>query len=241
MSNGEKKTILITGCTSGIGLDAARYLHECGYEILLVSRNKQKLEAVSSEIGGAKYFICDFEVQEQIKDIFSFCLERKIKLDGMVHSAGFTSNMPIRSYCEEDMRRLMQLNYFAFIELCKGFYNRKISNDNASIVAISSLAALTKRKASALYAGSKSAMNTAVSVASKEFVKRSIRVNALMPGYVDTRVNTILEDLMDDVNEKQPWGLIPPRDIAYIIEFLLSDKSKYITGATIPVSAGMEY
>ena len=241
MSNDEKKTILVTGCTSGIGLETARYLHQCGYELLLVSRNMQKLEAVSEELGGVKYYICDFEYQEQIKDIFSFCLEQKIKLDGMVHAAGYVVNMPIRSFNEEDMRRLMQLNYFAFMELCKCFYNRKVSNDNASIVAISSLAALTKCRAAAMYSSSKSAMNVAVSVASKEFIKRSIRVNALMPGYVDTRLSSLLGELVDDVREKQPMGLIPPMNIAYVVEFLLSDKAKYITGAEIPVSAGLEY
>lgn len=239
MSENGKKTILITGCTSGIGLETARYLYECGYGLVLAARNKQKLEEVSAELNGAEYYVCDFEYQEQIKGIFDFCLGKGIKLDGMVHAAGYVINMPIRSYCEDDMIRQMQLNYYAFMELCKCFYSRKISNDGASIVAMSSLAALTKWKASALYAASKSALNVVVSVASKEFIKRMIRVNALMPGYVDTRMTTGLEELID-VKEKQPMGMIPPKNIAYVIEFLLSDKAKYITGAAIPVSAGME-
>lgn len=239
MSKTGSKTILITGCTSGIGLETARYLYECGYKLVLAARNEQKLEEVSSELGGAAYCICDFEYQEQIKDIFDFCLREGIKLDGMVHAAGYAINMPIRSYSEEHMKREMQLHYYAFMELCKNFYNRKVSNEGASIVAMSSLSTLTKRKASTLYAASKCALNVAVSVAAKEFVKRSIRVNALMPGYVDTRMNDGLDSLID-IKERQPMGLIPPRNIAYIIEFLLSDKSYYITGAAIPVSAGME-
>lgn len=239
MSESREKTILITGCTSGIGYETARYLHQCGYNLLLAARNVQKLEDISKELDGAAYCVCDFEQQEQIKTIFDFCAEKNIKLDGMVHAAGYAINMPIRSFREEDMIKEMQLHYFAFMELCKCFYNRKISNDGASIVAMSSLAALTKRKASTLYAASKSALNVAVSVAAKEFVKRSIRVNALMPGYVDTRMNKDLDKLID-IKERQPMGLIPPMNIAYIIEFLLSDKSDYITGAMIPVSAGME-
>ena len=239
MSEDRKKTFLITGCTSGIGLETARYLHECGYDLLLASRDVRKLENVSAELDNAAYCVCDFEFQEQIKGIFDFCLKKNIRLDGMVHAAGYVVNMPIRSYSEEDMRKQMQLNYFAFMELCKQFYNKKISKDYASIVAISSLAALTKWKASALYAASKSALNVAVSVASKEFIKRAIRVNAVMPGYVDTRMTSGLEELID-VKEKQPMGIIPPRNIAYIIEFLLSDKASYITGAMIPISGGME-
>lgn len=234
-----RRRILITGCTSGIGLETARYLYECGYDLLLVARDSQKLQTVSEEVGGATYYICDLEYPEQIRGIFDFCLEKQIKLDGMLHAAGYVVNMSIRSFCEDDMRRQMQIHYFAFMELCKGFYSRAISNNGASIVAISSLAVLSRRKSSAMYAASKSAMNTAVSVAAKEFVKRSIRVNAIMPGYVETRMTSRLEELID-INKRQPMGMIPARNISYVVEFLLSEKANYITGTAIPISAGME-
>ena len=90
-----------------------------------------------------------------------------------------------------------------------------------------------------MYAASKSAMNTAVKVMAKEFVKRKIRVNGILPAYVDTRMTQDIEDFVD-VEKRQPFGLIDPRQIAYLAEFLLSEKSRFITGALIPVSAGME-
>lgn len=83
------------------------------------------------------------------------------------------------------------------------------------------------------------AMNTAVSIGSREFLKRNIRVNSIMPAYVDTPMNSELHEYID-IDEAQPMGLIPPRAISETIEFLLSDKSRYITGASIPISAGME-
>lgn len=236
----EKKTILITGATSGIGLDAARYLDELGYELVLTGRNKDKLDSVSKELNVEHYYVCDLSETENIGYIFDYCKHNKIKLDGMLHAAGYVINMPIRSYKFDHAEMQMKLNYYAFLELCKCFYSRMVSNDNSSILAISSLASVTKLQASALYAASKNALNTVVSVASKEFVKRSIRVNALMPAYVDTSLTDGLEELID-IKEKQPFGMIPPRDISYVIEFLLSDKSKYITGTMIPVSAGMEF
>ena len=236
----DAKTIMITGATSGIGLETAKYLHDTGYRVVLIGRNEDKVRSVIKEIGGGYSFISDLEETDQIYRIFDYCRDQQIMLDGLVHAAGYAINMPIRSYKLEHAEKQMKLNYYAFLEMCKRFYSKRVSNSGASIVALSSLASAVRLKGSVLYAASKNALNTAVSVASKEFVKRSIRVNAVMPAYVDTRMNSGLEDLID-VCEEQPMGLIAPRDIAYLVEFLISDKSKYITGALIPVSAGMEY
>lgn len=234
-----EKTVLVTGCTSGIGLELSHYLYEQGYKLLLVGRNEEKLKKVSEETGGEPYVVCDLEDDSQIPGIFDYCINNGIKISGMVHCAGFGSNVPIRSLQKYDIKSQMQIHYYAFVELCKNFYRRNISIDGSSIVVISSFATYTKRKGSVPYAAAKSAVNTAVSVASKEFLKRSIRVNAILPAYVDTRMSESLDDLID-VSEVQPLGLIHPKAIAELAEFLLSDKSKYITGALIPVSAGME-
>ena len=233
------KTVLVTGCTSGIGLEVSKYLHEQGYGILLVGRNEERLKKVSEEIGGQPYVVCNLEESRQIPRIFDYCINNGLKLSGMVHCAGLGADVPIRMIHENDLKSLMQVHYFAFVELCKHFYNRKISEDGASIVAISSISSITKRKGSTPYSASKNALNTAVQVASKEFVKRLIRVNALLPAYVDTHFIDNVGELTD-ISKVQPMGLIPTAAVAGIVEFLLSDKSKYITGALIPVTAGME-
>ena len=236
----DSKNILITGSTSGIGLETARHLHKQGYKILLTGRNEEKLINISKELSDSPYVICDLENTERIKEIFDFCQDNNIKLDGMIHAAGYAINMPIRLYKIEHMERQMKIHYYAFLELCKNFYSVKISNNRACIIAISSLASQKMKNASILYSSSKNALNTAIIVASKEFIKRNIRVNGLMPAYVDTRMNEGIEELIN-VKEQQPMGLIPPQNIAEIIEFLLSEKAKYITGALIPISAGMEF
>ena len=236
----EAKHILITGATSGIGFETARYLHDQGYPLVLTGRNEKALSTICGLTETAHKIPLDLEDTDRIKEIFSYCQNLGIILHGMVHAAGYAINMPVRSTDETHMERQMRIHYYAFLELCKGFYSRKISAENSSIVALSSIAALTKKKGSAMYAASKSALNTAVTVTAKEFSKRGIRVNALMPAYVDTRMNEGLDNLIN-IREEQPFGMIPPEYISYTIEFLLSEKSRYITGAIIPVSAGMEF
>ena len=92
------------------------------------------------------------------------------------------------------------------------------------------------------YAASKAALDAIVQVMSKEFSRRKIRVNAILPTYVDTPLlrgdmeNTF--DLQGRIEANQPFGIIDPRYLAYLVEFLISDKAKYITGTLIPVTAG---
>lgn len=235
----DKKYILVTGCTSGMGLDLVNYLFENNYGVVLVGRNVNKLKNLSENLKDSPYFVCDIKQDNQIKSMFDEIMSQNIRLDGMVHCAGTGSNVPIRLFREDEMLEQMQVHYFAFVRLMKYFYNKKVSNDGASIVGISSMAVYTKRKGSTFYASAMTAMNTAASVASKEFIKRGIRVNTIMPAYVDTRMNTELHEYVN-IDEVQPLGMIPPRAISEVIEFLLSEKSKYITGTAIPISAGME-
>lgn len=236
----ERKWILITGATSGIGLETARYLNTRGYQLVLSGRDESKLKQIALEIGAAEYYVLDLENTDKIGELFKYLEEKKIRLDGMVHAAGYVINMPVRICTLEHMEKQMKIHYYAFVELCKRFYNRRASNEGSSIVAVSSLASMTRRRGSALYSGSKSALNCAISVISKEFVKRAIRVNGVMPAYVDTRMNENLDEIIN-IDENQPMGLIPPLAVAEMIEFLLSEHSVYITGALIPMSAGMEF
>lgn len=239
MSENRMKTILVTGCTSGIGYATALYLREKGYRLVLTGRNEEKLNDLAKLLDTIDFCTCDLRQPDRISDLFNYLQKKEIRLDGMIHSAGCAVNEPVRLFKEANMTELMNIHYYAFMRLSKNFYKRTVSNDGASVVALSSFATVTYYEGSALYAASKGALNAAVSVTAKEFRKRRIRVNAVLPAYVDTRMNDGLEDLIN-IKERQPFGLIEPKQIAYLIEFLLSERSKYITGALIPVSAGME-
>lgn len=235
------KTILITGASSGIGKAVAEYLSSLGYVVILTGRNEQKLRETAKMCKGEVYtYAYDLVETEHIESIFSFVSDKNIKLDGLVHCAGVGDNFLVRNNKYKNMDRMMQISYFAFVELCKYFYKRIYSNEDSSIVVMSSLASKTQCPGACSYASAKSAVNTAVSVMSKEFIKRKIRVNAVLPAYVDTPMNEGFDDITD-VNKLQPFGMIDAVYIAYLVEFLLSDKGKYITGAHISVSAGMEF
>lgn len=235
------KNILITGASSGIGRETASYLASRGANVVLVARNGERLQNVAEEIGPKAFsYPCDLQDAGAIKGIFEYCRELGVLLDGMVHSAGIAKPIPVRTATPESVEETMRINCFSFLELGKQFYNRKYSQKGASIVAISSMAAVRPVMGQAAYASSKAALNSMVEVMAQEFLKRRIRVNSIMPSYVATpMVNGDVGYGMNTGIDSMPLGVIDPKQIAYLVEFLLSDRSLHITGTAIPITSGV--
>ena len=236
----QAKNILITGASQGIGAKTAEYLARQGAVVILVARNQQKLMDVQAKISG-KSFIYSYDLNDlgNIQRIFDHCAEKGIKLHGMVHCAGVNRDVPIRSNDIGMMQETLTVNYMSFIELAKYFIRKKYSENGGSIVAISSHATNIISAGMSSYTSSKAALEAAVKVMSKEFVKRGIRVNAIAPACVDTEMVADASFMSEEIiSGAQPLGIIEPVYISYLVDFLLSDKSKYMTGAVIPVSAG---
>lgn len=238
------KNILVTGASQGIGRGVAEFLLKEGAKVVLVARQQEKLqELVAKYKSQAFAFSFDLNELEKIEDIFSFCREKEIKLHGMFHAAATAEECPIRVMEPEDIKNYYRLNFFSYVILCKFFSMKKYSYNGASIVTMSSLASLRCDKGMAQYVSAKSSVNAFTKVMSKELIKRKIRVNAIAPAFVDTDMAWKTRDARYDFDEylqsEQPYGVIPVKQIAYLAEFLLSDKSAYITGDVIPVSGGM--
>lgn len=232
--------VLLTGASSGIGRITAKYLAAQGYNLVLVARSEKRLDDLKNEIGnGAMAYPFDLCRLEKIQDIFLFCRESNIKLRGLVHCAGVGTIIPVKNNDIDNMKITMTTNYFSFVELCKYFGNRKYSEEGSSIVAISSISPLTCYPGACNYAASKGAINTAIKVISKEYLRKKIRVNAILPGYVNTPLGPEENDPV--YIAQQPLGIIQAKYISYMVEFLLSEKARYITGALIPISGGMNF
>lgn len=241
-----EKTILITGATSGIGEALTRQFAKQGTTIVAVGRNKEKLLALQAEFpNNIYYYAYDLMDLDNIEEIFLFCKENNLKLDGMIHSAGIVYNTVVKANNIKEMEETMRVNCFSFFELGKYFSMKKYSNDGSAIVAISSISALNSAKGLSQYAASKAALNSVVKTMSKEFLRRRIRVNAILPANVRTPMFMANSPQIENYEEKaedwQPLGIIDPEQVGYMAEFLLSDCARYMTGELVVISGGMGY
>lgn len=239
------KNILVTGASQGIGKGVAEYMLKKGANVILVARSENKLLELAERYPNSAFpYAYDLSDLDHIENIFLFCMEKGMKLDGMVHAAGVTADCPIKSLDVNEMQELYNVNFFSYAMLCKYFAIKKYSSNGAGIVAMSSVASFHCAKSMAQYASSKAAVNAFTKTMSKEMSKRRIRVNAIAPGFVDTDMTWGEREIRDDFDEHlaeiQPYGVIPVEQIVYLTEFLLSEKAAYITGTVIPVLAGTE-
>lgn len=246
---------LITGATSGIGEACVHKLAGNADGMILVGRNTDKLESLRKQYEGetnifpVAYDLLDLE---HIGMVFDACKANKMRLNGMVYSAGMDGTWPVKVNDTAQMQRMMVVNCFAFVEMAKNFYKKRNSADGASIVAVSSIASLTAEVGMSGYSASKAALNSYVKTIAKEFVRRRIRVNAVLPGGVSTPMaeekGKLLESMAGsggttdgNTENVQPLGMIPRDVIASQVQFLLSDESAYTTGELFTVGAGRIY
>lgn len=236
------KNYLVIGGNSGIGKAIAMNLASQDEKVVIVGRDKTKLEAVSREDENIIPYSYDLTNLEEINKIFDFCKEQGIKLDGLIYAAGLAKNVPLSMNDVTDMQEVFNVNCLAFAEMMKYFSKKKYANEGASVVAISSIGATLCLKGRAVYAASKSALNSIVKVAAKELAKKKIRVNAVLPGFVNTEMTEKLfentENLDEIINSEQPWGLIEPEQVSDLVSFLMSDQAQMITGTLIPITGG---
>ena len=248
-----KKNYLIAGASSGIGAATALELSRDADHLILVGRSMERLEDVAGRCESNAH-VCSYDLNdlEHIKDIFSACKEFGFKLDGMVYSAGVNADCPIKVNRISLMQEAMTVNCFAFVEAGKYFYSKTVSNDGSAIVAVSSISGITCEKGMAPYSASKAALNAVVKTMAKEFSRRRIRVNAVLPAGVDTPMarekmkilgtgDSGYEGDAASSDTGQYMGIIPDKIIADNIKFLLSCDSSYTTGELLTIGAGLTY
>ena len=237
------KHIIVTGASSGIGRSTCIQASKLGAKVTLIARNEEKLKETLSLMEGNhhKYFVFDLNEIEKIEQLVSNIVDDIGMIDGLVHCAGLGLNRPIKLAKPDFVEQVTRLNYFSFVELIRNASNKKRSNNGASFIGISSVAAVHGNKTQGVYSASKGAMNSIVHSFAKELAPRAIRVNTIAFGMVETDMyKGFLESggNNEELLQDQYLGIIPVEYAGNAICFLLSDVSKYITGGTLNYDAG---
>lgn len=236
---------LIVGASSGIGEACVRLLDEKDSTLFIVARREEKLNEIKRECMG-NVIIIPYDLKDifHVNTIFKSINE---KLDAMIYCAGMDGTWPVKTNNANMMQEMMNVNCFSFVEMAKNFYSVRNSNNGASIVAISSISSRLNDVGMSSYSASKAAMNSYVKTMAKEFLRRKIRVNAILPAGVATAMSESKGVLLNGIsavhcdNSVAGLGMIEPQNIAECVKFLISEQGKHITGELLTIGSGMSY
>ena len=183
------KRYLITGASSGIGKCLAIRLAKEGASLILVGRNEERLKETITQLSGNQhqYYLADLSKEQDFTPLFDTTAE-KVKLDGLIYSAGVGPVTPVKLLRRAVIDEVMTTNLYSFLELVRLFANKRYSNPESSIVAISSIAAVQPEKCQTVYSMSKAALNASIQSLAHELSAKRIRINSVMPGMCDTEM-----------------------------------------------------
>lgn len=242
------KNVLITGSTGGIGQALASRFSEEGAHVLLVDRDKVLLESQAKALGAAaSSFVCDVKQEDQCKLAFSEALTCCPKIDIAVLNAGVEG--PIADMDEisvADFDKVMAVNARGVFIWLSLLMKTMKAQSSGVITMTSSIAGLKGTAGLSPYVASKHAVMGLMKCAALEGASYGVRVNAVNPGPIETRmIRAIEEGLGDpDLVRSKYKASIPlkrygqPEEVAAMIAFLSSDEAGYSTGASFVVDGG---
>lgn len=249
----EKKIVLVTGGTSGIGYGTVEYLVENGnYEVISLSKKKENINDAILKLGDkanhVTFLIGDVTSEEDCERVYGEIEKKYHKLDGLVNCAGIKKMGGIEELTLEDWNYTINTNLTSIFILTKTVLPLLKQGNNASVVNISSMA--SEMAGSAIsYCASKAGVDMVTKCLGKELAKYNIRVNAVNPGAVYTNIyvanGIYTQEEYDKISEEKkktyPLGRIgdAKKDIAPMIEFLLSEKSLWTTGTINLINGGI--
>ncbi|HVU07776.1 MAG TPA: SDR family oxidoreductase [Verrucomicrobiae bacterium] len=235
---------LITGASSGFGRSIAQRLAP-SRRLILVGRNAERLELTRSKCEAPERHLLwarDLSRLEGIGDELAVLLETKeIIIDHFVHSAGVLSIQYARAVEMTSVKQLFNVNVFSAMEIIRPLTQKKVNHGALrSVTFISSIATRVGAAGYSIYGASKGAVNS-LSLSLAVELAPAVRVNAVLPGIVGTEMNTehfANPEFVDFVRKTHPLGLGQPEDVADAVEFLASNRARWITGQEIVVDGG---
>jgi len=241
----EGRVALVTGASQGIGSACAASLARQGAAVALAARNQQKLDELAQQIttagGKAATFVIDVADEEQIKSGIKAALAHFGKIDILVNNAGITRDQLLMRMKRADWDAVLHTNLTSAYLCIQQVIGSMLKQRWGRIINVSSIFGQTGQAGQANYAASKAGLIGLTMAMAREVASRSITVNAVAPGFIETGMTAVLsEEFKQNAVKMIPLGRVgTPEDVANAVSFLASDEASYITGHVLNVNGGM--
>lgn len=237
----ERKKVLITGASSGIGRSIAVICSRMGATMLISGRNEERLKETFLQLEGEGHQILVADLTS--KNEINYICDIMPKVDGIVHCAGIGQRKLCRQLEEADIDSVMNINFKAPVLLQTTILQKKKINKGGSIVFVASMASHSPSIGNAIYSASKGAIISYANCLEVELAPRNVRVNCISPAMVWTDLilqeGISREELEEDEKRYPLKRYGSPEDIANLAVYMLSDASSWMTGSNVEISGGV--
>jgi 3-oxoacyl-[acyl-carrier protein] reductase len=234
----DKKVVLISGASRGIGAAIAMHLASLGYKVIGTARSEFKFDKPSDNLIPLKL---DITCRESIKDCAAKLKEQNLLPDILINNAGITSDQLFLRMKDDEWDNVLATNLTGTFNLTKAFIKNMIKNRYGRIINISSISGLMGNPGQVNYSSAKAGLSGFTKSLAKEVGSRNITVNSVAPGFIETDMTSFLdEDSKNTIIKDIPLNRLgSPEDVSELVAFLAGDESQYITGQTISIDGGL--
>lgn len=240
-----QKAILVTGGSSGIGKAIATQVAEEGGRVCIVARDKAKLHATLSSLPGTDHVGISWDLTETdtLEKLAEQVGAKLGRLDGVVHAAGKYQADPLRATRISEVQEVFALNVFAPLMLTKALVHKSRRGSPMSVVFLGSVSSHRGQAGASSYSASKGAVDALGASLVAELGREGIRFNTVVAGLVDTELSGKMRKRLgeapwNNLINQHPLGLGSAEDVANVAVFLLSQKSKWMTGTQLVIDGG---
>jgi 3-oxoacyl-[acyl-carrier protein] reductase len=233
---------LVTGASGGIGEAIARALHAQGATVGLHGTRVERLEALAGELGErAKVFPANLANRDEVKALGQKAEAELQGVDILVNNAGITRDGLFVRMSDEDWDSVLDVNLGAVFRLTRELTHPMMRRRFGRIINITSVVGVTGNPGQANYCASKAGMVGFSKSLAQEIASRSITVNCVAPGFIESAMTGKL----NDKQKETIMAAIPSRrmgtgpEVASAVVFLASNEASYVTGQTLHVNGGM--
>ena len=242
----ERKVVLVTGGSRGIGKEVAEVYADNGYDVAInYVSDKTDIEGIKKEFEG-KGVKCllvkgDVSKAEDVQNMVEEVISEFGKIDVLVNNAGITRDCLLMRMSEEDFDKVIEINLKGTYLVTKAVTKYMMKKRQGSIINLASVVGVVGNAGQANYSASKAGIIGFTKSVAKELASRNIRANAVAPGFIATDMTSVLKDeVKEHINSQIPLKRMgTAREVAEVIYFLGSDKSSYVTGQVINIDGGM--
>lgn len=234
---------VVTGGSRGIGLAIARELAAGGAVVAVVGRNGERAGNAADSLPGSGHagFACDVSNPSETGELVKRIESEMGPISILVNNAGITKDNILLRLKDEDWDEVIAVNLKGAFNMTRAAARGMMKRRTGVVLNVSSVVGLTGNPGQANYAASKAGLIGFTKSVARELASRSIRCNAIAPGYIETDMTGALDEQQTAaLQERIPMGRFgTPEDVAGVARFLVGPAARYITGQVIPVDGGM--